>query len=404
MKKILIFSLNYFPKYVGGAEVAVKEIVERQDKNNFEFHMLTLRFDSDLPKYELLHGIHIHRIGFTKKNATIFDLKNTWLKYNKYYFQLFAFLYAVGLHRKEKFSAIWAIMAHSCGVPAGIFKIFFPDVKYILNLQEGDPPEYIEKLARPFPKYLFFLNYFSFWFFKNAFLKADIIHSLSTYLNDWAIQMGNKGEKIIMPNAVNFKKFSTRASESDIKNIKNKFYKREGDIWIVTTSRLVPKNAVDIVIRSLKFLDEKIKFLVIGIGPEEENLRKLVVDQGLDGRVIFVGEVQNQDLVAYLNASDIFTRPSRSEGFGISFVEAMSAQLPVVATIEGGIRDFLFDGVTGWVCAKDNPESLANCVKNILEDQNKKEIILDNAFKMVREKYDWEIIGKRMEKEVFEKI
>ncbi|MDO6575449.1 hypothetical protein, partial [Staphylococcus pasteuri_A] len=81
----------------------------------------------------------------------------------------------------------------------------------------------------------------SFWFFKNGFKKADTIHSLSTYLNDWAIKMGNTGEKIVMPNAVNFKKFSTRANEVEIENIKKQYGKKEGEIWVVTTSRLVVK-------------------------------------------------------------------------------------------------------------------------------------------------------------------
>ena len=45
MKKILIFSLNYYPRFVGGAEVAIKEITSRLPKDEYEFHLLTLRFD-----------------------------------------------------------------------------------------------------------------------------------------------------------------------------------------------------------------------------------------------------------------------------------------------------------------------------------------------------------------------
>ena len=64
VKKILIFSLAYYPNFVGGAEVAIKEITDRISPEDFEFHMITLRFDSRLPKTEKIGNIFVHRIGF----------------------------------------------------------------------------------------------------------------------------------------------------------------------------------------------------------------------------------------------------------------------------------------------------------------------------------------------------
>lgn len=404
MKKILIFSLNYFPKYVGGAEVAIKEIVERQDKNKFEFHMLTLRFDSNLPKSEVLHSIHIHRIGFTKKDASISDLKNTWLKYNKYYYQFFAAFYAIRLHLRHGFDGTWAMMAHSCGVPAGIFKLFFPKVKYLLTLQEGDPPEHIERLAKLFGP-------LSFWFFQNAFRRADIVQSISTFLNNWAIKMGNRNFKVVIPNAVDVKQFTRQISNSETDEVRKKLNKKDGEIWLITTSRLVHKNGVDDVVKAVKNLDTKYHFAILGIGPEEENYRKLTKELGVEERVHFVGQVNHPQMAVYLKACDIFIRPSRSEGMGNSFVEAMAMKMPVIATQEGGLSDFIFEDVqkqTAWVCEKDNPESIVNAVKRIenlkTNQQGKCNEILENSFKMVQEKYDWDIIAKRMENEVFNRI
>lgn len=415
-KKILIFSLNYYPKYVGGAEVAIKEIVQRvltgQEKDNYEFHMITLRFDSDLPRYELLHGIHIHRIGFTKKNASIADLKNTWLKYNKYYFQFFAFVHAINLHRKLRFDAIWAMMAHSCGVPAAMFKTFFPNVKYILTLQEGDPTENIEALAKPFPKYLFFLNHLTFILFKRAFTKADIVQSISTFLNSWAEKMGNSNLKVVIPNAVDVKQFTREITQDEIDKVKDILGKKEDETWLITTSRLVHKNGVDDVIKALKLLQEKglkrFHFAILGIGPEEDKYKSLVAEYGLESSVKFLGEVKHPEMAVYLQACDIFIRPSRSEGMGNSFVEAMSMRLPVIATTEGGLSDFIFDEKTAWVVEKNNPENIADVILKIdnLKNSNLEKYtqILNEAYDMVLEKYDWDIIGSRMEKEVFEKI
>jgi len=403
MKKILIFSLNYYPKFVGGAEVAIKEIVERQDREKYEFHMLTLRFDSNLPKYEIIHGIHIHRIGFSRCNASISDLRKFPLFLNKYYFQVFGAFYAIKLHLKYKFDATWAMMAHSCGVPAGIFKIFFPKVKFILTLQEGDPPEHIEKLAKPF---FFPISTISFWFFKNGFERADIVQSISKFLNNWAIKMGNINNKVVIPNAVDVKQFTREISEEEINEIKNKLGKKEGEAWLITTSRLVYKNGVDDVIRALAKLENKYRFAILGIGPEEDKYRILVKELALENRVHFAGEVKHPLMAVYLKACDIFIRASRSEGMGNSFVEAMSMKMPVIATTEGGLSDFIFDSQTAFVCKKNNPESIVNAIQKIeeFEREEKLQEVLDTAYKMVLEKYDWKLVAERMEKEVFLKI
>ena len=71
VKKILIFSLAYYPRFVGGAEVAIKEITDRIDPKGVAFHMVTLRFDSNLPKTEKIGNVAIHRVGFTTKNPDI---------------------------------------------------------------------------------------------------------------------------------------------------------------------------------------------------------------------------------------------------------------------------------------------------------------------------------------------
>lgn len=74
MKRVLIFSLSYFPKHVGGAEVAVKEITDRI--SDIEFHVVTNRFDSTLAKEEKLGNVMVHRIGLVTREPTMADLKS----------------------------------------------------------------------------------------------------------------------------------------------------------------------------------------------------------------------------------------------------------------------------------------------------------------------------------------
>ncbi|MBX4216030.1 glycosyltransferase, partial [Candidatus Parcubacteria bacterium] len=328
MKKILIFSLAYFPKHVGGAEIAIKEKTDRMPE--YQFHMVTLRYDSTLPKVERIGNVLVHRIGFTAKNPSMGDLRKFPLHLNKYLFQFMAAFKALSLHRQHRYDAIWAMMAHSCGIPAAIFKLFYPQMPYVLELQEGDPPEHIERMMRPF------------WpLFSRAFTSADVVSVISNFLGRWARRRGFKGEVMLVPNAVDAKHFSQSYSPQEIAEIRRSFGFAAESVVLVTTSRLVHKNAIDDVIRALPLLPLKVHFVVLGIGPDEAMLKQLARKLGVERQVRFVGQIGHAELPKYLKASDIFIRASRSEGMGNSFVEAMAAGLPVIATQEGGIADFL---------------------------------------------------------------
>ena len=397
MKKILIFSLSYYPKYVGGAEVAIKEITDRIGQSEIEFHMVTLRYDSTLPKVEKMGNVLVHRIGFTARNPSMADLKKFPLFLNKFLYQAYAPLFALSLYKKYAYDALWAMMAHSTGIAAALFTLINSRVKYILTLQEGDPPEYIEKLALP-----------AWPLFKRAFTAADTVQVISTFLGRWAVRMGYRGKPVLIPNAVDTARFSKTYSESELNELKDFLGKKMGDVFLITTSRLVHKNAIDDVIRALQRLPENVRFLVLGIGPDEEKLKKLAERIHVAGRVSFLGHVGHEDLPKYLKASDIFIRPSRSEGMGNSFVEAFAAGIPVIATQEGGLADLIFDEkrnphqpITAWAVDKNSPRQIAEVVEEIMSHPEKVRAIIQTARAFAKEKYDWNLIAKDMKEKVF---
>ncbi|MCA9360914.1 glycosyltransferase, partial [Candidatus Kaiserbacteria bacterium] len=228
-KKILIFSLAYYPKHIGGAEVAIKEITDRLSPEEYEFHLVCNRFDSTLPKEEKVENVTVHRIGLVTKSPDMGDLSKWPLHLNKLFYQFTSFGKAKKLHKIYRFDGIWAMMAHSTGVPAARFKQAYPSVQYVLNLQEGDPPEYIEKKMRVFGNW-----------FKKAFTTADKIQVLSNFLARWARNMGYNKDIVLIPNGTDTTLFSRSLSEQSIKNTH--------DVVLVSTSRLVNKNALDDVI------------------------------------------------------------------------------------------------------------------------------------------------------------
>jgi glycosyltransferase involved in cell wall biosynthesis len=384
MKRILIFSLAYYP-HVGGAEVALKEITDRVF--DIEFHMVTMRFSGAEAREEKIDNMFVHRIG------------NGNGRLSKFLFQFSAARKAARLHRQYHFDAVWAMMAHSSGVPAGLFKTFHPEVKYLLTLQEGDPPEYVERLMRPL------------WpLFKRGFTKADMVVGESTFLGRWARRMGFAGPLEVIPNGMDAEWFARTPAESELETIHAKIGKKEGETWLIHTGRLVHKNALDIVIRALPFLPASVHFFMLGDGPDKDALTKLADALGVSARVHFHPYVPLADIPNYLKTCDIFIRPSRSEGMGNSFIEAMAAELPVIATQEGGIADFLFDAkrnpnkeTTGWAVNKDSPEQIAEAVKDILAHPEQVARVKATAKKLVFEKYNWNLIAHDM-KSVFDRL
>ena len=385
MKRILIFSFAYYPNLVGGAEVAVKEITDRISSNEIVFDMVTILSDRSTPRREKIGNVNIYRVGSGFK--WMFPLC-------KLLFPIIAFLKAVSLDYKNNYSAIWSIMANRAGFSALFFKTFYPKTKFILTLQEGDTLDYPEErmgILKPILKPVF----------KKIFTKADTIQAISNYLADWARSMGAKGDVLVIPNGVDVSNFSKKYSEDELKKLNSS----KEDKIIITTSRLVKKNAVDDVIKALVYLPEKYKFVVIGAGPDIDKLKALADSELVAHRVMFLGHIDQKEIPKYLKASDIFIRPSLSEGMGNSFIEAMAAEIPVIATPVGGIVDFLFDpengkGLppTGIFCKVGDPKDIAGQILRIEENSRLKEEIVKNAKALVLEKYDWGMIASNMEK------
>jgi len=377
MKKILIFSTNYFP-HVGGAEMAIREICRRLPEN--EYYLLTTKFEKNIPSYEKIENVHVYRLGFGSK-------------IDKYLFFILAQFKAHSLNLKYRFDISWGMMASYAGLSAWIFKKFHRNVKYLLTLQSGDSDDFMNKRT---------------WWWKCVYRKIyqdpDYIQAISNFLIDRAQKYGFQGENIeLVPNGVDLENFTRKSSEEEKKNTNYELRITEKDKIIISISRLAEKNAMNDLIDSLKYLPENYKLIICGVGPLENSLKLQVKELGIEPRVIFAGLIDYKYLYKYLNIADVFCRPSLSEGLGNVFLESMAAQIPVIATPVGGIPDFLKDKITGLFCEVNNPQSIAEKVKLLVEDSELKDKVIQNGYKMVMENYSWEIVSDKMNN-IFNKL
>jgi glycosyltransferase involved in cell wall biosynthesis len=399
-KKILIFSLAYYPTFVSGAEGAIKEITDRISPNDIEFHMVTLRFDSSLPRTEKLGNVIVHRIGWG--NASTAKEASTPLFYfSKILFIPLSAITAISLHRKIHLDALWAMMTYML-FPVAFARLLGLRVPHILTLQDGDPYEkvFLRSKIRPFVP---FLDY--------GFRTASLVQTISIFLADWPKKRGYNGPVELIYNGANPRDFKNAVSTEELDEMKRKLNKKPGDVFLVNTSRLVYQKGFDTIIRALSKLPENVRFLAVGEGGDEKMLKSLAEELGVKDRVIFTGRVDRSVVTLYRRASDIFVAPSRSEGLGNAFISALASRLPLVATQVGGMADYVFDEKhnpdkqpTAWVVDVDQPDQIADKVKEIIAHPEKAKQISEHARKMVEEKYDWDKIAKDMREKVFAKV
>ncbi len=398
MKKVLIFSTAYFP-FVGGAEVAVQRIADHLG-NEIIFHMITAKMDKgkvdkEFPKRKDDGSVtdgsvrNIYHVGFG------------WGALDKVMLAIWGKRMALKLNKIYDYDAVWSIMASQASIAASRFKKF-TGKKLILTLQEGDEEEHLMRYTLG-NKFLY--NKIIKPYHQLVFKKADIVTVISKHLKKRALDNGVEESKIkIIPNAVDIHIFSKKYNKQAPEITREALNIKDDEKVIITVSRLVEKNGLEYLIDAVGLLnkEQKIKLIICGTGDEEEKLKKLVINNNIKDKVLFLGNIDHKKIPQYLWLSNVFCRPSLSEGLGNVFLEAMVAGLPVVATSVGGIPDFLEDGETGWFCKVRDSKSIAEKINYILDERNKEEVkkIKENAERLVQEKYNWGLITKKM-KEVF---
>ena len=140
-------------------------------------------------------------------------------------------------------------------------------------------------------------------------------------------------------------------------------------VYMVTLGRLVRrKNLARLLDAMAAAGNPKLHLLVLGDGPEKDNLASQAASLGLGDRVHFKGFVSETDKHRYLQAADIFTLPSLHEAFGIVYIEGMLAGLPVIASKPGGQEDYLTDGETGFLVDREDTAALTEAIRKLAGD------------------------------------
>ena len=175
-------------------------------------------------------------------------------------------------------------------------------------------------------------------------------------------------------------------------------YRRDAGRVVGAIGRLVPQKAMHVLVDATPALlqaDPATRVLIVGDGPLRADLEARAARLGVAHAVRFAG--YQEDVVSAYAAMDVFVLPSRDEGFGLVFLEAMAMGVPVVGTRVIGSEDAVDDGVTGLLVPYANAAALATAVRSILESPELAGRLREAAADRVRRVYSREQCAAQVE-------
>ena len=177
-----------------------------------------------------------------------------------------------------------------------------------------------------------------------------------------------KREVLMIPNFIDFDRFNKKPKEHFKKAIAPNKEK-----ILVHTSNFRKVKRVDDVIRLFHIVQQEIpsKLLLIGDGPERSNIEKTCRELKVCDKVTFLGK--QEAIEEILSVCDLFILPSERESFGLSALEAMACEVPVISTNAGGLAEVNIHGKTGYTSEIGNYEEMAQFALDLLQNEEKLE-------------------------------
>jgi len=233
-----------------------------------------------------------------------------------------------------------------------------------------------------------------------AFKRTNFIVANSHFTKKLAINLGVEEKKIVVIHPGIYK--PNEISNND--DLKSKKIFEDASIKIITVGRFDKRKGIDfsiLALKNIKSIYPKFKYVIIGNGDEEDTLKNIVRSTGLENHVLFFKGISQGLKNALIKNSNFFLMPSRIEGksvegFGISYIEAASYEIPSIGGKDGGASDAIKHGETGYLCDGNNLEEIYENIKLMIE--NKKYLTLGKNAREFSKQFYWEKIIKDYKK------
>ncbi len=221
---------------------------------------------------------------------------------------------------------------------------------------------------------------------KHELRLTDAVVAVSQDTADKAMIKGSRIPLSVIHNGIDL-----LATNSDRKSIRTALQIAENrSVGIMVASMEKVKRHVDLL-KALSLLQQDsfpLTVLIVGNGPERENLEKLANNLNLGEDVVrFLGN--RSDVMDLLAASDFFLLPSQMEGLPLSILEAMKQKCPVIAASVGGVPEIITHEVDGLLTPAESPEMLAQTITRLVSDSDLRARLAAAAYKRVHSSFDF---------------
>lgn len=177
---------------------------------------------------------------------------------------------------------------------------------------------------------------------------------------------GYRGRTYLLPNAIHAEAYGIRDKRADLVAR----YMLEGKRVLLTVGRLAAEErykGFDEVLEVLGELPQDVVYMIAGGGNDAPRLQQKAVQCGVAGRVIFTGLFAEEDKPGLYALADAYVMPSRGEGFGYVFLEALASGVPAIGSKHDGGREALLDGKLGLLVDPANPAEILTAIREVLD-------------------------------------
>lgn len=230
-------------------------------------------------------------------------------------------------------------------------------------------------------KHIFFFDFklarfISDWYVKYFFNKCDYVTSPSLSLLKELKKIGVNSKTIKIQNGIFIN------NNVHKKNFKSEYKIKKSVLYM---GRVSYEKSIDVVIRSMVKVQKKIpeaKLLIVGEGPDLENLKNLAKELNVD--CIFTGIKRGQELVDHIYAGDVFVTASKSENQPMSILEAMSCKKSFVGVNSKGVPELIQNNKNGFIVKPDDSNQIASKIISLLKNPSLRKKFGENSFKEVK--------------------
>ena len=345
-----VLLLNYeYPPFGGGAGVATEALARGLARRGMTVEVITageqageqneLLWDGAAANEGLLtvHRVAVKRVGVHQAGmrAAVGYLRA-----------------ALPLVRRRLREQQFDVVHFFFSLPTGAMLPFLDlgEVPVVISLRGSDVPGY-DPHQRGLARVHRALRPLTCWIWRRATRVVAVCESLGRQAQETLPGL----EYSVIQNGVDLARFHPRAGGNGAPNQR---------IRCLAVSRLVERKGLDDLIRAFGTLERgRYELEIVGGGPDEQPLRALTAELGLDDLVHFTGPLDRVRTAARFRDADIFTLASWEEAFGNSFAEALASGLPVIGTYVGGIPELVEHGRNGVLVPPRDPETLAAAIR-----------------------------------------